>query len=168
MTAFSLFRLGQTTGRFFSREGRASKPLRSWRPYIEILEGRTLPSATMVATFGANAQHTSLYSGPSQNLNEILWHTPVDLQPNYSGTDLFIHYGAPLVTAGNTVIVTVKTGITDGFEVNAFNGNTGGAASAGGAGVPKYTLAPDYTLTGMSYNWTPSYSPVLASDGAGG
>src|SRR6202047_581048 len=154
MTAFSLFRLGQTTGRFFSREGRASKPLRSWRPYIEILEGRTLPSATMVATFGANAQHTSLYSGPSQNLNEILWHTPVDLQPNYSATDVFLHSLAPLVTAGTQDIAPVKTGLTDGFEVNAFNGNTGGAASAGGAGVPKYTLATDYTLNGMFFDWT--------------
>jgi hypothetical protein len=168
MTAFSLLRLGKSTRRFFRRERRASNRLRPWQPYVELLEGRTLPSATMVATFGANAQHTSLYSGPSQNLNEVLWRTPVDLQPNYSGSDLFIHYGAPLVTAGNTVIVPVKTGLTDGFEVNAFNGNTGGAASAGGAGVPKYTLATDYTLNGMSFNWTPSYSPVLASDGAGG
>jgi Bacterial Ig-like domain (group 3) len=168
MTAFSLLCLGKSTGRFFGRGRRTSKSLRRWRPYVELLEGRTLPSATMVATFGANAQHTSLYTGPSQNLNQIIWKTPVDLQPNYSGSDLFIHYGAPLVTAGNTVIVPVKTGLTDGFEVNAFNGDTGGAASAGAAGVPKYTLATDYTLNGMFFDWTPSYSPVLASDGAGG
>jgi hypothetical protein len=165
MMAFSLVRLDKPTGRFF---GRASKRLHRWRPYVELLEGRTLPSATTVATFGANAQHTSLYSGPSQNLNEVLWHTPVDLQPNYSGSELLIHYGAPLVTAGNTVIVPVKTGLTDGFEVNAFNGSTGGAASTGGAGVSKYTLATDYTLNGLVYDWTPSYSPVLASDGASG
>jgi hypothetical protein len=168
MMAFSPLRLDSSNGRLFKRQRRAFKPLRRWRPHVELLEGRALPSATMVATFGANAQHTSLYSGPSQNLNEVLWHTPVDLQPNYSGSELFIHYGAPLVTSGNTVIVPVKTGLTDGFEVKAFNGNTGGAASTGGAGAPKYTLATDYTLNGLVFDWTPSYSPVLASDGAGG
>ena len=135
---------------------------------LELLEDRTLPSGT-VSTFGGNAQHTSLYAGPSQDLNQILWQTPVDLNPQYqSGGSLLIHYGAPLVTAGNTVIVPVKTGATDGFEVQAFDGATGSAASPGGAGTPKYTLSTDYTINGLSYNWTPSFAPVLASDGAGG
>ena len=168
MTVFDLFRFGERSRGSRTRHGPGRRMLRSWGPRIELLEARTLPNATAVPTFGANPQHTSLYAGPSQNLNEVLWHTPVDEQPNYQGGELFIHYGAPLVTATNTVIVPVKTGLTDGFEVNAFNGNTGGAATVGGAGVPKYTLATDYTLTGMSYDWTPSFAPVLASDGAGG
>src|ERR1700732_621927 len=80
----------------------------SWKPLIELLEERAVPST--VPTFGANAQHTSLYAGPSQSLNQVVWKTPVDLMPQYSGTNLLIHYGAPLVTTGNTVIVPVKTG----------------------------------------------------------
>jgi hypothetical protein len=132
---------------------------------VELLEARALPSS--VPTFGANAQHTSLYAGPSQSLNQVVWKTPVDLMPQYtSGGELLIHYGAPLVTAGNTVIVPVKTGATNGFRIDFFNGDTGGAATVGGAGVPKFSLSTDYILP--SHNWTPSYSPVLASDGAGG
>ena len=153
--------------RYPRRRTRRAK-LTAYRLRIEDLEARTLPSSGTVPTFGGNAQHTSLYAGPSQDLNQVLWHTPVDLNPQYSGTDLYIHYGAPLVTAGNTVIVPVKTGATDGFEVQAFDGATGGAATIGGTGTPKYTLSTDYTINGLSYNWTPSFAPVLASDGAGG
>ena len=168
MTAFSLFRIGKTSRAYRRQSRRRGRVLRSWEPRVELLEARTVPSG-VVSTFGANAQHTSMYSGPSQPLNEVLWHTPVDEQPNYSPDgELLIHYGTPLVTPTNTVIVPVKTGLTNGFEVSAFNGNNGGAATVGGAGVPKYTLATDYTLTGMSYDWTPSFAPVIASDGAGG
>jgi hypothetical protein len=127
-------------------------------PRLEHLEDRTVPSGT-VPTFGGNAQHTSLYQTAAQRLNNVLWQTPVDLMPQYSSGELLIHYGAPLVTAGNTVIVPVKTGATDGFEIEARDGATGAL---------KYTLSTDYTLSGLSYNWTPSFAPVLASDGAGG
>jgi uncharacterized repeat protein (TIGR01451 family) len=128
----------------------------------------------MVSTFGANAQHTSLYAGPSQDMNQIIWKTSVDLNPTYSQSgDLGIHYGAPLVTAGNTVIVPVKTGTglpnesPIGFHLDLFSGDTGGATSVGGFGVPKFSLPTDYILPPLDA-WTPSYSPVLASDGAGG
>jgi Bacterial Ig-like domain (group 3) len=143
---------------------KVSKLPRAWKPRIESLEERSLPSS--VPTFGGNSQHTSLYAGPSQDLNQVIWKTPVDLNPQYSGGDLEIHYGAPLVTAANTVLVPVKTGATDGFEIEAFNGTDGGAAGVGGIGNPIYTLSTDYLLP--PHNWTPSYAPALASDGAGG
>ncbi|MBI3409508.1 MAG: Ig-like domain repeat protein [Planctomycetes bacterium] len=103
-----------------------------------------------VVTLGGNAQHTGVFNAPAQNLNAIHWQTQVDLNPQFSGGDLLIHYGVPLVTAGNTVIVPVKTGALDGWQIEAFNGTDGSL---------KYTLSTDYTLP--SHNWTPTFSPVL-------
>jgi hypothetical protein len=133
-----------------SRAASRRTRLRPFRPWLERLEDRAVPSAGAVTTFAGNAQHTAVYQPAAQDLNAIHWQTPVDLHPQYNGTDLLIHYGAPLITAANTVIVPVKTGTTDGFEVEAFNGATGGLM---------YTLGTDYTLP--SHNWTPSYAPVL-------
>jgi hypothetical protein len=128
----------------------------SFKPCVEGLEDRQLLSGNAVLTFAGNAQHTAVYQPAAQDVNTIHWQTLVDLNRQYSGTDLLIHYGAPLVTASNTVIVPVKTGATDGFQVEAFDGATGTA---------KYTLATDYTLP--SHNWTPSYSPALAQTTSG-
>jgi hypothetical protein len=130
------------------------------RPTLEWLEDRCLPSTTAVTTFAGNPQHTAVFQPAAQHLSSIHWRSPVDLQPQYqSDGSLLIHYGAPLVTGGNTVIVPVKTGATDGFRIEARSGITGAL---------KYLLSTDYTLAGLSFNWTPSYSPTLASDGAGG
>ena len=63
--------------------------------------------------YGLNPQHTALSPVASQSLGSILWQTPVDLNPQYNGDDLLIHYGSPLITAANTVIVPVKTGATE-------------------------------------------------------
>ena len=129
---------------------------RTLRPFMEWLEDRAVPTTSAVITFGGNAQHTSIYQPAAQNLSTIRWQTPVDLAPQYSGTDLLIHYGAPLITSGNTVLVPVKTGATDGFEVDAYDGATGAAM---------YSLTTDYTLP--SHDWTPSYSPALAISSSG-
>src|SRR5262249_18271374 len=75
--------------------------------------------------YAGNAQHTALSTIGSQMLNQIVWQTPVDLNPQYSGDDLLIHYGSPLVTQANTVLVPVKTGANNGFRVEARNGANG-------------------------------------------
>ncbi len=96
-------------------------------------------------------------------MNTIRWQTPVDLDPQYSGSELLIHYGSPVVAANNTVIVPVKTGAFDGFQINGLNGSTG---------APLWTASTDYTLP--PHDWTPSYSPALTASnrlyyaGAGG
>lgn len=99
-------------------------------------------------TFAGNAQHTSVYNAPAQSLNTFKWITSIDL----NNTGALIHYGAPLITAANTVLVPVKTGATDGFKVNAFNGATG---------APKYTVLTDYILP--AHNWIPVYNPCIAT-----
>jgi hypothetical protein len=102
-------------------------------------------------TFGGNAQHTSSYAPPAQSLNTIKWTASIDL----NNTGALIHYGSPLVTAGNTVLASVKTG-TDGFQVDGFNGATG---------AHKYTLSSDYILP--EHNWIPSYNPCIATGAFG-
>ncbi|MSV28102.1 MAG: hypothetical protein EXQ52_05075 [Bryobacterales bacterium] len=101
---------------------------------------------------GHDPQHTALSSVPAQPLNRIRWQTPVDLQPQYSGSSLLVHYGSPLVTAANTVIIAVKTGASDGFKVEARSGADGSL---------KYSLASDYTTP--PHNWLPSFGPVVSA-----
>src|SRR5580658_2297503 len=74
---------------------------------------------------GQNSQHTAVSPVPAQTLNRIAWSTPIDLDPQVSGDELLIHYGAPMVTEANTVILPVKTGATDGFRIEAHNPKNG-------------------------------------------
>jgi hypothetical protein len=149
----------------FWRKVRAPRRLRkaSIRLQVEELEDRRIPSATPWSSYAANAQHTADSSVASQSLAVIHWQTPVDLNPQFSGNDLLIHYGSPLITSANTVIVPVKTGATGGFEVEGINGRYGNV---------KWTQSTDYILP--PHNWTPSFSPVLTPNnrlyfaGAGG
>ena len=70
---------------------------------VGLTESRALAQSL---TFGGNAQHTSSYGSPAQNLNVLKWTTSID----FNITGAFAHYGSPLVTASNTVLVPVKTG----------------------------------------------------------
>ena len=87
--------------------------------------------------YAGNAQHTALSVAGSQPLQAVHWSTPVDLNPQLSGSDLLIHYGSPVITPGDTVIVPVKTGASSGFELNAYNGSTGSLM---------WTQSTDYAL----------------------
>ncbi|MEY2547064.1 MAG: hypothetical protein QOG48_2181 [Verrucomicrobiota bacterium] len=101
-----------------------------------------------------DAQHTAMSAVRSQPLSTIVWQTPVDLQPQYDGNDLFIHYGTPLVTAANTIIVPVKTGANNGFELKARRGRDGALL---------WKQTSDYTLP--LHGWTASYGPTLTPQG---
>jgi hypothetical protein len=103
------------------------------------------------SSYAHDAQHTAISEVPSQPLAGVRWQTPVDLNPQYSGDELLIHYGSPLVTQANTVIVPVKTGSNDGFEVDGIDGRTGAL---------KWTVSTDYSVPDS--RWTPPMSPVLA------
>jgi hypothetical protein len=101
-------------------------------------------------TFAGNAQHTGLYNQPAQHLNAIRWSTVIDLSS--SGTSA--HYGAPIITSGNTVIIGVGPGTVS--QVSAFDGSNGRF---------KYTLPTDYKFP--TANWRPVYQPVIAPGPAG-
>jgi len=100
--------------------------------------------------YGGNAQHSALSAVAGQSLSAIHWQTPVDLAPQYSGTDLLIHYGSPLITPANTVVVAVKIGTTGGFQVEGRRGSDG---------TLLWTQPTDYALP--PHDWIPSFSPVL-------
>jgi len=97
-----------------------------------------------------DAQHTALSLSPSQPLNHIHWSTPVDLKPQFTQGELLIHYGSPVITSQNTVIVPVKTGATSGFRVDAHSGTDG---------TLQWSLPSDYVLP--PYNWVPEFGPAL-------
>ena len=91
----------------------------------------------------------------SQLPQKVVWQTPIDLAPQYTGGgDLLIHYGSPLVTSANTIVLPVKSGAADGFQIQARNGANG---------FLLWTQTTDYDC--LSYNWTPSYGPALAPNG---
>ncbi len=100
--------------------------------------------------YGHDAQHDAIASVASQPISRILWQTPVDLNPQYSGSELLIHYGSPSITRSNTVIVPVKTGVYGGYEMEALSGATG---------ATNWAQASDYVLP--PHSWTPSFSGVL-------
>lgn len=75
-------------------------------------------------THSHDEQHTGISSVASQPFGSIHWRTRVDL--TVSTGEILIHYGSPMVTAANTVIVPVKTG-ANSFRVDAHNGATGAA-----------------------------------------
>jgi hypothetical protein len=127
---------------------------RSRTPVLERLEDRTLLNIAW-SGFARDPQHDGYSTIPSQSLDSIHWHTPVDLAPQYSGNDLLIHYGTPLVTGANTVIVPVKTGASGGFRIEAHSGASGALA---------WSSPTDYVLP-PGGGWTPSYSPALTPTG---
>src|SRR4051812_1159426 len=73
--------------------------------------------------YGSDPQHSAIATVAGRRPLHVRWSTPVDLQPQYSGNLLFIHYGSPLVTRRNTVVVTVKVGAADGFRLEGRRGD---------------------------------------------
>ena len=77
--------------------------------------------------FARDAQHAAQSAIATQDLNRIAWSTTLDLAPQHSaGGALLIHYGSPVVTSHNTVVVPVKTGAGGGFRIEARSGTNGG------------------------------------------
>lgn len=115
-----------------------------------LVQADTPSIATAWSGLGHDPQHSGISRFAAQPMSRILWTTPVDLNPQYSGNDLFIHYGSPLVTAANTVVIPVKTGASGGFQVE-------GHRSSDGALL--WTQTTDYSLP--LHNWVPSCGIAL-------
>jgi predicted secreted protein len=114
--------------------------------------------------FGRDAQHSANGAIATQDLNRIAWSTPLDLVPTHTaGGALLIHYGSPVVTSHNTIVLPVKTGAGGGFRLEARSGGNGGLI---------WSAPTDYQLP--PHNWVPSYNAALTTGnrlyapGAGG
>ena len=132
-----------------------SAPLSSLALVLAVLAPSTANASGPVwSGYAGDAQHTAQSSVASQPLSQIIWQTPVDLDPQYSGTLLYIHYGSAMVSAGNTVLVPVKTAAAGSFRVEA---------RAGANGALMWQLDTDYILP--SSGWTPPFGPTLTPSG---
>jgi hypothetical protein len=133
--------------------------LKSGQKVTNRLLGDTLIAAPVPAqpfwsAFGNDPQHTAISSVASQDLSKLKWHTTVDLKPQIVDGDLLIHYGSPVMTKNNTVIVPVKTTASGGFELRAYRGSDG---------TLLWTQATDYILP--PHSWTPEFQPAIAPNG---
>jgi hypothetical protein len=117
-----------------------------------VFEGILAAQPKAWITFAHDSQHSAQSSITAQNLDRIVWQTPVDLDPQYSGNELLIHYGSPVITGLNTVIVPVKTGATGGFRVDGRQASDGGLL---------WSATSDYILP--THDWTPVFGPTLAA-----
>jgi hypothetical protein len=93
-------------------------------------------------------------------MNHIHWCTPIDTVLEDTSGPLYIHYGSPVVTAANTVLVAQRTSSSNTYKINAFNGGSGGSFGCGSPNTPLYTLTTDYTPP--AHDWIPSYGGTLA------
>lgn len=107
--------------------------------------------------FAGNAQHTALHASggvASQSLRYVYWSAAVDLAPPYSNSGaLLAHYGSPVITRRNTVVLPVKTSTAGDFRIEARVGANGNLL---------WSQASDYRLP--PHNWVPGFNPVLAGD----
>lgn len=105
--------------------------------------------------YGRDAQHTAVSAIASQDLGRIAWTTPVDLAPQYTASGaLLTHYGSPVVTTNNTVVLPVKTTATGSYRVEARNGANGALL---------WSATTDYVTPPR--NWLPPYNLLLTQQG---
>lgn len=102
--------------------------------------------------YAGNAQHQAPAPAKGQRLKAIRWQTPIDLNPQYSGNVLLIHYASPMITASNTVVMAVKTGANNGFRMEAHDGHNGKVVWKK---KTKFVFAP--------HDWTPSFPAHLTA-----
>jgi hypothetical protein len=120
------------------------------------------------AGFAGNAQHTATAWKRPQPFRRIRWRAKVDLAPALVFGTLAIHYGSPMITAANTVLVPTRVSAKAGFRVVAYSGTSG---------TRRWSLHTDYrppASTAGNGAFTPPLPAVLrrraalAVAGAGG
>jgi hypothetical protein len=103
--------------------------------------------------FGADAQHKAQAAVAAQPLAQVRWRTPVDLAPPYSVTgSLRAHYGSPVISARNTVVVPLKQRADGGFRIEGRRGSNGELL---------WSLDTDHRLP--AHDWVPVLNPCITA-----
>jgi hypothetical protein len=107
--------------------------------------------------FGNDPQHSANGAVATQSLASIKWSAPLDLTPQRTGTGaLLIHYGSPVITRHNVVLMPVKTGApgsTAGYRVEARIGQTGDLV---------WSLDSDWRQP--VHRWMPAFNVTLSGN----
>ena len=104
--------------------------------------------------FARDAQHGAVSAVASQDLARIAWSTPVDLQPPYQADgSLPAHYGSPIVTSRDTVLLAVRTDAASSYRIEAHVGSSGALL---------WSAATDYRVP--PHNWLPAVNLALAAN----
>jgi hypothetical protein len=96
----------------------------------QVAEARHSPAgdpgaAVEWAGFAANAQHTAVAWQRPQPFRRIRWTAKVDVAPVLVHQELPIHYGSPMITSANTVLLPTRVSAKAGFRVVAYSGTSG-------------------------------------------
>jgi hypothetical protein len=103
-------------------------------------------------SFGRDPQHTAVSAIATQELNRIAWSTPVDTDQQFTLGELLAHYGSPVITSNNTVVLPVKIGDDGDFRIEARSGVNGGLI---------WSVFSDYVEP--PHEWLPPYGLTLDS-----
>ena len=116
------------------------------------------------AGYAGNAQHTAVTQVQPQPFHRIRWKTKVDLSQN-NPKFLPIHYGSPMITAANTVLVPTTISTKAGYRIVAYSGVNGGR---------RWSLNTDWKPSRLAVGFTSPLPAVLTPNaslavaGAGG
>ena len=126
------------------------------------VSGSPTVSAQAWPSYAGGPMHNAISPFASQVLEQILWSTSVDLNPQLFGGELAIHYGSPVITQKNTIVVPLKSGADSNFGVTAHTGASGALI---------WQFASDYVQP--PHDWTLPFQVTLtrgavAMAGAGG
>jgi hypothetical protein len=131
-------------------------------PLISTIAAPHKAAAQSWPMLAGNSMHTGVSPNTSQVLQQILWSTSVDLNPQFFFGVLNAHYGSPVITDDNTIIVPLKSGPDDSFGIDAHRGSDGSRV---------WQLSSDYSQP--PHDWTLPFQITLARSstvmaGAGG
>ena len=125
-------------------------PDASWPPPTPVSPPVAAPAAAW-SSHGGSFTHAARAPATAQALNRVLWSTPVDLAPPYTASGfLLIHYGSPVVSAANVVMLPVKRNSSGTFGVESRSATSGNLL---------WQQTTDYILPVSS--WTPSMNLAL-------
>jgi hypothetical protein len=102
------------------------------------------------AGFAGNAQHTAVAPQPAQPFRRIRWKAKVDKAEAQAHGLLLVHYGSPMITAANTVLVPTRVSAKAGFRVVAYSGTSG---------ARRWSLNTDYPRSFLALG--PAFTPPL-------